>query len=183
MDIALRRDPEFASHLLLGVLYEKLHRTLWPNNRAGIAVCFPNYQTRPPSLGTRMRLFGSHTALDALTNTEWLNGIRDHVKVGAWASVPTGAAHRSLRRVQAQSNPERLRRRLMKRHGLDRKQAQERIPDSAAEMLELPFVQLRSRSTGQAFRLFLRLGGEESLPALGKFNAFGLSQTATVPWF
>ena len=109
--------------------------------------------------------------------------MRDHVNVGALAHVPAGATHRTLRRVQAKSNPERLRRRLMKRHGLDETQARERIPDNAAKTLNLPFLQLRSCSTGQTFRLFLSLGPEQPAPASGEFNAYGLSQNATGPWF
>ena len=72
---------------------------------------------------------------------------------------------------------------LMKRHGLDETQARERILDSAAEKVDLPFVQLQSRSTGQTFRLFLSLDPEQSAPTPGDFNAYGLSRNATIPWF
>ena len=183
VDIDVRPDPEFAAHLLLGALYAKLHGALIPDNRLCIAVCFPGYQTRPPALGMRMRLLGIHSALQVLTTSEWLSGLRDHVKVGGLTNVPAGAVHRPLRRVQVKSSPERLRRRLMSRHGLTAAQARESIPDSAAQMLRLPFLQLRSRSTGQTFRLFLRLGSEQPVPVAGKFNAYGLSHDATVPWF
>ena len=152
VDLELLPDPEFAAHLLLAALYAKLHRSLVALNSTGIAVSFPGHQTNPPSLGTRMRLLGSQQALQGLTATDWLSGMHDHVKVSALAGVPNDATHRQLRRVQAKSSPERLRRRLMKRYGLNETQARERIPDSAAETLHLPFVQLRSRSTGQTFR-------------------------------
>ena len=183
VDFELLPDPEFAAHLLLAALYAKLHRALVACDSSDIAVSFPDHQTNPPSLGARMRLLGSQQALQALTATDWLSGMHDHVKVSALTGVPTDAAHRTLRRVQAKSSPERLRRRLMKRYGLDERQARERIPDGAAETLQLPFVQLRSRSTGQTFRLFLSLGAEQLVPVFGKFNTHGLSQTATVPWF
>lgn len=183
VDLELLPDPEFAAHLLLAALYSKLHRALVACDRSDIAVSFPDHQTNPPSLGARMRLLGSQQALQALTATEWLRGMHDHVKTSSLARVPTDAAHRALRRVQAKSSPERLRRRLMKRHGLDEGQARERIPDSAAETLHLPFVQLRSSSTGQTFRLFLSLSAEHPAPVSGEFNTYGLSQTATIPWF
>jgi CRISPR-associated endonuclease Csy4 len=183
LDIELRRDPEFPDHQLLAALYAKLHRVLLPNNTANIAVCFPGHQLRPPSLGKGMRLFGSSAALLALISADWLKGVRDHTKVGDIADVPADVACRALRRVQTKSNPERLRRRLMKRHGLNEGQARERIPDSAAEMLNLPFVQLHSHSTGQQFRLFLSLGPEQPTASPGDFNAYGLSRTATIPWF
>jgi len=183
LDIELRRDPEFPDHQLLAALYAKLHRALLPSNTANVAVCFPGYQLRPPSLGTGVRLFGSSAALTALTSADWLKGVRDHTEVGAIADVPADVAYRALRRVQTKSNPERLRRRLMKRHGLNEGQARERIPDSTAEMLKLPFIQLHSNSTGHQFRLFLSLGPEQPIAFPGDFNAYGLSRTATIPWF
>ena len=183
VDIDLLPDPEFPTHILLGALYAKLHRALASNNEMGIAVCFPGYQSRPPTLGSRMRLIGSPPALQAPSGAYWLNSMHDHIKVGTLAKVPVDASYRTLQRVQAKSNPERLRRRLIKRHGLDETQARERIPDSVAETLSLPFVQLPSHSTGKYFRLFLSLGPEQAAPTLGEFNAYGLSQTATVPWF
>ncbi len=183
VDIQLRPDPEIAAHYLLGALYAKLHRALVARNSTGVAVSFPGYQNRPLTLGTCLRLLGSGSALDELTQSDWLSGMRDHVTIGAVAAVPTTATNRTLRRVQAKSNPERLRRRLIKRHGLDEAQARKRIPDSVTEMLQLPFVQLRSSSTGQMFRLFLNLGEMHAAPIPGEFNAYGLSQQATTPWF
>jgi CRISPR-associated endonuclease Csy4 len=183
MDIALRPDAEYPAHVLLSTLYDKLHRALAPNNTAGIAAYCPEYKTHPASLGTRLRLLESRSSLQALARSDWLGGLRDHVKVGPVNNVPAGTVHRVVRRVQAKSSPERLRRRLMKRHGFDEAQARQRIPDSAAETLNYPFVQLRSRSTGQTFRLFLRVGPDEPEPSPGTFNPYGLSQTATVPWF
>ncbi len=183
VDLELRLDPEVASHVLLSGLYGRLHRALVPDNKPGIAVAFPGYEEKPPSLGTRMRLLGSRKALETLVGADWLGGMRDHVKLGTVTEVPNHAIHRTLRRVQAKSSPERLRRRLMKRHGIDEKQAESRIPNSAAERLKHPWVQLASRSSGQTYRLFLCLGSEAPTQTSGVFNAFGLSPTATIPWF
>ena len=183
VDIQLRPDPETAAHHLLGALYTKLHRALVARNSTGVAVSFPGYQLHPLSLGICLRLLGSRSALAELLQGEWLSGLRDHVTTSAVAAVPVDATNRTLRRVQAKSNPERLRRRLAKRHGLDEAQARARIPDSAAETLHLPFVQMRSNSTGQTFRMFLSMGEAQSLPVLGEFNAYGLSPQATTPCF
>jgi CRISPR-associated endonuclease Csy4 len=183
LDIELRPDPETASNHLLGALYAKVHQALVAQHGSNVAVCFPDHQMRPSTLGTRLRLLGSQAALQAVTATDWLGSMRDHVRVSAMAAVPPDAQHRSVRRVQAKSNPERLRRRLMKRHDLTPAQALDRIPDSAAELLNLPFVQLRSTSSGQPFRMFLSVGPALPAATTGEFNAYGLSQTATVPWF
>ncbi|GAA0234702.1 hypothetical protein GCM10009125_24560 [Castellaniella daejeonensis] len=57
------------------------------------------------------------------------------------------------------------------------------IPDSVEEQPDLPYVQLRSASTGQRFCLFLALGDPQPEAVSGVFNTYGLSSTATLPWF
>ncbi|MBW9247730.1 MAG: type I-F CRISPR-associated endoribonuclease Cas6/Csy4 [Acidithiobacillus ferriphilus] len=183
LDIELLPDPEFPVHQLLAALYANLHRALVEQRSSQIAVSFPGYSYSPPSLGRSIRLIGPGVALALLMADDWLRGMRDHVSAGNVAEVPAHAAARSLRRVQAKSNPERLRRRQMLRHGLTALEAQARVPDSAAENLCLPFVQLGSTSTGQSFRLYLSLGPEQSTVKVGAFNTYGLSATATIPWF
>ena len=188
VDIHLLPDPELPAHVLIGALYAKLHRALvmgGEGDAGGIAISFPDYSDRPGTinLGRRMRLLGSQPGLQALAGTGWQGSLRDQISINGTAAVPITATHRSLRRVQAKSNPERLRRRLIKRHSIDETEARKRIPDSAAEMLTLPFLQLRSSSTGQNFRLYLRLGQAQATAEGGTFNTYGLSATATVPWF
>jgi CRISPR-associated endonuclease Csy4 len=183
VDIELLPDPEFPAYQLMAALYAKLHRVLAQGGHGAIGVCFPGYAERPPTLGSRMRLVGPEGELARLMAQDWLKGMRDHSEVLGPAAVPASTQHRALRRVQAKSNPQRLRRRLMKRQGLDEAQAQARIPDEAAERLALPFVLLSSASTGHSFRLYLRQGPLQREPQSGEFNAYGLSATATVPHF
>lgn len=182
-DIKLRPDPEFPTHQLMSALFGKLHRALVSLRADQLAASFPEYSEAPTSLGTILRVIGPPTELDRLMAAEWLQGMRDHVALRAPASVPAGAEQRHLRRVQAKNSPERLRRRQIRRHGLTSAQAQERIPDSSAERLELPFVQLRSASTGQTFRIYVRLGPSLPNAVPGSFNAYGLSVDASIPWF
>jgi CRISPR-associated endonuclease Csy4 len=181
MDIRLRSDPDFASIELLGALLSKLHRTLARRAKGDIGISFPNY--RGNYLGDHLRLHATKEALLEFMQADWLAGMRDHVIVGTAAVVPVDARHRVVRRVQAKSSPERLRRRLMRRHGLTVEQAQRSIPSSAAQRLELPHVQLRSASTGQRFPLFVEHCALASAGQRGAFSSYGLSDTATVPWF
>ncbi|NML15971.1 type I-F CRISPR-associated endoribonuclease Cas6/Csy4 [Azohydromonas caseinilytica] len=183
LDIALLPDPEFPAHQLMAALYAKLHRALAQGGHRAVGVCFPGYDERARTLGDRLRLVGPEGELARLMAQDWLRGMRDHGEVFGIAAVPAGARHRTLRRVQAKSSPERLRRRLMRRLELSAEEALARIPDSLAERLALPFVALASQSTGQQFRLFLRQGPLLPKPQAGEFNAYGLSSTATVPHF
>ncbi|NMM37364.1 MAG: type I-F CRISPR-associated endoribonuclease Cas6/Csy4 [Glaciimonas sp.] len=185
VDIDVRPDPEFAAHQLMSALYAKLHRALVAQGSTGIGVSFPGFDLKASNFGTgtRLRLHGNLAALSALLESDWLAGMRDHVVLTLPMRVPNNAQHRAVRRVQVKSNPERLRRRLMRRHDMDAEEARERIPDESARFAHLPFVQLRSTSTAQTFRLFIDHGPSQPNAVSGAFNAYGLSQGATIPWF
>jgi len=179
IDIRLRPDPEFSAQTLLSALYSKLHRALAERGSSDIGISFPEYA--PRYLGPCLRLHGTRATLTELGD-RWLTGMRDHCTLAPIQPVPADATHRRLIRVQAKSNPARLRRRHMRRHAVTAAQAQDAIADNVAERLDLPFIRLRSSSTAQSFPLFLRRGDPEP-PQPGSFNAYGLSQKATVPWF
>ncbi len=50
------------------------------------------------------------------------------------------------------------------------------------KMSKLPFINMKSQSTDNKFRLFIEKLDSEN-PVAGTFNSYGLSKTATVPWF
>ena len=183
VDVVLRTDPELPTHILLGAVYAKAHQWLVSQRSTDIAICFPEYSLRPPSLGRRLRLLSSQNTLQLMMQSNWVYGLQDFVSLSAVVAVPESVEHRTLRRVQVKSSPERLRRRLMKRHGLDAAEARARLPDSLAATLPLPYIHVQSRSTQQSFRLFLQLGPPVPERVDGAFNSYGLGQAATVPWF
>lgn len=183
VDLTLRPDPEIAQQHLMGALFSKLHRALVAQHSRHIGISFPAVRTEPSWLGDRLRLHGDQAALAELMVLNWLAGMRDHVHATAVLAVPPKASFRVVSRVQAKSNPERLQRRQMRRHGLDETQALVRVPDTAAERLDLPYLKLRSQSTEQSFRLFIRHGALLETANAGIFGAYGLSATATIPWF
>lgn len=183
VDIRLLPDPEFPPFMLMNALFAKLHRALVDTETVGVGVSFPEHSLQPISLGERLRLHGDAPELARIMSRDWLRGMRDHTEVHGPTNIPAGAVHRAVRRVQAKSNPERLRRRLIKRKGIDPESAREAIPDQAAELLDLPFVTLKSRSSGQTFRLFIEHGPTSPEPTSGRFGQYGLGRGATVPWF
>lgn len=180
IDLKLLPDPDFPQTQLMNALFAKLHRGLHDAQRNDIGVSFPDVGR---NLGERLRLHGSAETLDRFMSSNWMTGMRDHLTVGELSAVPANAKYRCVSRVQVDSNPERARRRLMKRHGIDIAEAIERIPDVAAKRCDLPFVVLRSNSSEQQFRLFIRHGPLQKESSIGAFGGYGLSATATVPWF
>lgn len=183
IDLHLLPDPEVAPPHLMCALFSKLHRALVEQQNQHIGISFPAVSAKPVSLGDCLRLHGDKAALTALLSFNWLAGMRDHVRMTAVLAVPTNVRYCVVSRVQAKSNPERLRRRQMRRHGLDAAQALAKVPDTAVEHLDLPYVQVRSQSTEQSFRLFVKHGPLLDAPSVDAFSAYGLSATATIPWF
>lgn len=181
LEIRLLPDPEFAPTTLMNALFSKLHRALVAHGGRNIGVSFPDVEKK--SLGERLRLHGRRTDLEKLMAANWLVGMRDHATVSEIATVPAHARQRAVRRVQAKSSPERERRRLIARKGISAEQAMQTIPDSTAERLNLPYLVLTSQSTSQQFRLFVEHLAVREQAVDGEFSAYGLSSTATVPWF
>jgi CRISPR-associated endonuclease Csy4 len=182
-EIRLLPDPEFPATVLLNALYARLHLALVQEGSGRIGISFPAHDPSAPNLGHRLRLHAEAERLRAFTDGNWLKGLSDHALVGEPQPIPPHAQHRIVRRVQAKSSPERLRRRAMHRHGISETAARKAIPDKAAERLDLPYLTLDSRSTGQRFRLFIDHGPLMERPTDGTFSQYGLSSTASVPWF
>jgi len=182
IDIQLRPDPEFTPPRLMNALFSKLHRALVEIANERIGVSFPDHEIRPRSMGGRLRLHGDESNLQHLMATPWLTGMRDHIHVRDMAAVPAGHEFRMVRRVQAKTNAERIRRRHMRRHQTSYEEARDRIPDSIEAKVDLPFVTLRSKTNGHGFALFIAHQKAEG-SRRGGFNTFGLSAGGTVPWF
>lgn len=181
LDIHLLPDPEFAPDQLLRALFGKLHRALVHLADGSVGISLPGHSAR--GTGSHLRLHGSLTALTQLQALDWLTGMRDHIRLGELATVPAGCQHRVVRRVQVDSSPQRLRRRLMQRHDLNEAAAYQRIPDTSARRTDLPWVEMRSQSSGQRFRLFIQHGPLQNTPCTGSFTSYGLSSATTIPWF
>jgi CRISPR-associated endonuclease Csy4 len=185
LDIRIRPDENFSAGQLMGVLFGKLHRALAERQAIDIAVCFPQHRSTgaSPFIGETLRLLSGQVQLQALMASAWLVGVRDHIEVGDILPVPAMVQHRVVRRVQTQSNPERLQRRYAQRHNMSVEAAAQLITADHAKCCDLPFVSIRSQSTGQRFRLFIEHGALSEQPIQGAFNTYGLSSVATVPWF
>jgi len=183
IDITLLPDPEFSHAHLLGALVAKLHRALVQLGSSDIGISFPRYSLRPRTLGTILRLHGSEAALQYLMGQPWLQGMRDHVQCTQPAPVPDDAVPCLVQRRQFKTSPDRLRRRRMRRKGESAEQAAAAIPDSVERTPDLPYVQLRSASTGQPFCLFIEHKEGQASAGQGGFNTYGLSLGASVPWF
>lgn len=180
IEIRVLPDPEFKANVLLNALFAKLHRALSDAGRSEIGVSFPNASK---VLGDCIRLHGSQEALQRLMELGWLKGLSDYTTVSTILPVPDKCQYRVVLRVQAKSSVERLYRRSVKNGRLTAEEAEAKINAGKDQLLKQPFIQLKSQSSGQTFRLFIQQGKLSGSSLPGRFSNYGLSDTATVPWF
>ena len=183
IELEVLPDPEFTPPVLMSALFSKLHRQLAHEQWTDVGVSFPGYSTAPRSLGSVLRLHSTPQRLETLMATDWLRGVSEHTATSDINPVPADAEHRVFKRRQFKTNVERLRRRRMKRHGETYEQAADAIPSKVEQTPSLPFLVLRSQSTRQRFHCFIEQSAPQTEPVPGTFNAYGLSDHATVPCF
>lgn len=172
VDIRVLPTPEIDEPHLLNRLAGKLHFVLTALKCDDVGVSFPGFQLDPPRLGNLLRLHSSRARLEQLTLHPWIAGLSDYVQISAVARVPETGSYCVVRRIQVRSSAERIRRRQMRRHGWSLEEAEARIPNTIERRLNLPYLSLRSSSTGQSFRLFIE-HRPANLPVSGPFNEIG----------
>ena len=179
VDIHVLPDPEFLETTLMNELFSKLHRALGQHGQGKIGVSFPDHGK---TLGAQVRLHGNRETLEEFMQTRWIMGMMDYCRVSAVRPVPPQTSFCTVRRVQAKSSYNK-RKRSVAKGWLDESEAQKHIPDSQQRRLDLPYAQLRSLSNGNMMRVYIEHSKPVRQSVAGSFSAYGLSSTATVPWF
>lgn len=179
VDITLRPDAEFPLNRLLNAVYTKLHKTLCDASTTDIGVSFPNHHI---TLGNMLRLHGSTAALQPLQEKNWLGGMSGYCNVSALIPVPAGCKHRTISRIQTIMSQSKLKR-LLKRGSINEEEAKTYRAKMFTKGLENPYVELVSGSNGHKHRRYIEFGSLLDEPVVGEFDQFGLSKTATIPWF
>jgi len=192
-DITLLADAEANLGFLWHKVYQQVHLALAENkiadNQSAIAVSFPVYGDKKFPLGDKLRLFAeSQTRLERLDIAAWLSRLIDYTQVKPIRSVPENITqHACFQRKQFKSNliKEAARRAKYKNETLD--EALEHFQHYQTEC-GLPYINMTSLSmkknpdVSQNFKLFIELEIVDK-PREERFNCYGLSKLATVPWF
>ena len=182
LDIRVLPNPEIEAHQVLEAAYQSVHGLLAKRQQRDIGVSFPEANIEGEGLGSKLRLHGEESTLKALLSSGLCSALNGYIAPSTVLPVPAGARPYHVQRVQTKSSAERLRRRLAKRHGITMEEAAQRIPDSVEQRLNLPYINLKSSSTGQRFKVFFKqLEAKEAQN--GEFSSYGLSPAATIPWF
>lgn len=179
LDIRMLPDPEFKETVLMNAIYTKLHRALCDLGSTSIGVSFPKHEV---TLGNVLRLHGDESPLYSLQSKNWIGGMSGYCQVSDIKPVPADVQYRTVSRKQTTMSNAKLRR-LQKRGSITEEEAKVYKARMFSKGLDNPYVELNSGSTGHRHRRYIEFGPLADSPVDGTFDQFGLSKTATIPWF
>jgi CRISPR-associated endonuclease Csy4 len=179
IDIQLKPDAEMPINRLLNNVYTKFHKVLCDLNSEQLGISFPAYKVL---LGNQLRIHGSSADLTELQKLDWLGGIIGFCVVSQILNVPSVCQFRTVGRKQTTMSQAKLNR-LLKRGSISEDEIKTYKAKMFSKGLDNPYLELVSGSSGHKHRRYIEFGELLDKPINGQFDQFGLSKTATVPWF
>lgn len=179
IDIILKPDAEMPLNRILNAVYTKLHKALYDLQSSSIGVSFPRYRV---TFGNILRVHGSNQDLTKLVELNWLGGMVGYCNVSQITNVPADAKFRTVSRKQTNMSQSKLKR-LIKRGSIKDDEIKQYKVKTFTKGLDNPYLELESATNGHHHRRYIEFGELLDAPIDGKFDQFGLSKIATVPWF
>lgn len=179
-DINLKPDAEMPATVLMNAICAKLHKALFDLGSNSIGISFPKCEL---TLGNVLRIHGNGADLKKMQGASWLGGMSGYCKIGDILPVPANAKHRTVGRKQSNMTQSKLNRLLKRGSITEQKVKAYKAKMFAEKSLDNPYLDLVSNSNGQRHRRYIELGDLLDKPVAGEFDQFGLSKTATIPWF
>jgi|SRR5690554_365930 len=195
-EINLKETPEISPYFILSKLYTQVHLALVEQQNldktVNIGVSFPQYIFKKENskcistLGKCIRLFSSNKeSFLKLNLRNTLSRLTDYLDIKKIEIVPTASikGYNVFTRKQVKGSPESLARRYTKRHSsISYEEALKLYSQNEKISLKLPFIQMKSYSSNNMFKLFIEKKDVDS-PQRGTFSTYGLSDSSTVPIF
>jgi len=179
IEIKLKPDAEIPINRLMNMVYSKLHKALCDLDSNNIGISFPAYNVM---LGNCLRIHGSQNALEGLQKINWIGALIGYCKISEIEAIPDHCQFRKVSRIQTSMSTSKLRR-LVKRGSISEDEVKQYKVKMFAQGLDNPYLELESASNGHRHRRYIQFSILYDAPIDGTFDTFGLSQTATIPWF
>ncbi|MCF7859719.1 MAG: type I-F CRISPR-associated endoribonuclease Cas6/Csy4 [Candidatus Cloacimonetes bacterium] len=187
-DLTLLPGGDIGISFIRNKVFNRIHKRLVDFKKADgsvpIALTFPNYANNKKDLGNKIRLLTEDkTVLEKYDLFSLVSIFSDYVHVTNIRSVPLNInGYVCFFRKQSNNNVERLAKRRAKRKGISFQEALSDYSQFEEQFIDLPFLTLKSGSTGETFKLFIDKK-EAEMSSSTKFNTFGLSKGGAVPDF
>lgn len=173
-------DAEMPTTFLINAAYTKIHKELHNLNSKNIGISFPNYKIL---LGNLIRIHGEDENIKHFVDNNWLGGLSGYCKISKVLETPSDTKHRTVSRWRSNMSESHFRRLLKRGSANENDYLEYKTKMSEAQKTKLPYLELLSTSTGNRYRRYIKFGELLNEPVKGKFDHFGLSKTATIPWF
>jgi CRISPR-associated endonuclease Csy4 len=179
VDIYIKLDSEMRLNVALNTVYTKLHKILHDLASTNIGVSFPKYNV---TLGNVLRIHGEKMVLHDLLGLNIINDMNSNCEVSSIKQVPGDSKFRTISRKQTTMTQSKMRR-LFKRGSMTEDDIRQYKNKMFSKGLDNPYFELVSESNGHKYRRYIEFGELLDQPTSGNFDRFGLSKTATIPWF
>tara|TARA_R110002033_G_scaffold153836_1_gene190277 strand:+ start:4680 stop:5231 length:552 start_codon:yes stop_codon:yes gene_type:complete len=179
IDICLQPDAEMREAELSSKVFTKFHKALVKLNTNKIGISFPHVNLK---LGKIFRIHGEASLLNDLQGLEWLGPLNGYCQLSNILDVPENTLYRVISEKRSNLSKAKLRR-LIARDSIDKEGEKRYKVKMLSQGFDNPYLDLFSGSTGQVFRKFFELSDITAQRSDGTFDTYGLSHSASIPWF
>lgn len=179
IDIHLQPDSELKEAELSSKIYTKFHKALVTLGTDKIGISFPLVNLK---LGLLFRIHGDKSLLNDLLGLDWLGPLKGYCKIQTLNAIPDQVQYRTISAKRSTMSNAKLRR-LIERGNIDAAGVKRYKIKMLSQGFDNPYLDLQSQSSGQIYRKFFEFGQIENQKSVGTFDSYGLSKSATVPWF
>lgn len=189
VEITLLPSAEVPLYFLWEKVYQQVHLALVETTNVdgltSIGVSFPQYSTNKKHLGSKLRIFArTESELEKLHFSKWLSHLLDYVHIKSIKPIPVKTqGYGIFSRVQTKSSTERIARRKAKREGVSYESAIIALAHYQEKLSDLPYVHIKSISSGKRYRLFISFTKKDAECDNIKFSTYGLGHSSAVPLF
>ena len=162
----------------LSKVYSKVHERLADLKSTTLGISFPRYSV---TLGDTIRLHGGEEELRRFKEASPLLD-EELCRISDIKNIPAKCQYRRVSRKQSNMSKAKLRR-LQKRGTIGEDKLKAYKIKMLQQGLDDPYVDLISKTNKQRYRRYFKFGPLTDTATEGKFDTFGLSKKASVPWF
>lgn len=173
LEFKAKPSEDLAPEIIISQAFSLCHLEIVRLKSNDIGVSFPQADK---SLGGVMRIHGSQSELESIERK--CSSLLDYCRINPCREVPSDCSWRVVKRIQPLMSASKIRR-LVKRGSITEQEATKRLAMSPE--LSYPYLQLRSSSTNQNFRIFVSQTPTDAPGEAAKYSSYGLG--GAVPWF